>query len=395
MSAPSRVQTLAPRNFDEAMRFSEMLAGTDMVPKDYRGKPINVLVAIQWGMEVGLNPLQAVQNIAVINGRPSIWGDAALALVRGHPACVGVREGVDGEGDARHGWCEVTRRGEQPQRRTFSVADARKAGLWGKQGPWQQYPDRMLQLRARGFALRDVFPDALRGVITVEEAQDMPTVSVTAEEIKAASTNEGMRIAKEDMVAEGKAFRVVFPNGKDKLFGDKGQAWAAIRKAAERCSDRAELERLASDNEALLEWAPGYEKPVALADTVDLIVTLRTTLPDPSPPPVPASPPAGLVTPGDDAAASSSPAEPAANGQQPVTLLIGPAMSDDGIDGKARQRILDVWNDLSACLTSRDAAVYSATPTWQSALAWLDQRGYARTREVLVARANEIMRGNV
>lgn len=114
-----------------------------------------------------------------------------------------------------------------------------------------------------------------------------------------------------------------------------------------------------------------------------------------SSPPVPASPPAGLVTPGDDAAVPLEPAEPAANGQQPVALLIGPAMADDGIDGKARQRILDVWNDLSACLTSRDAAVYSATPTWQSALAWLDQRGYARTREVLVARANEIMRGNV
>ncbi len=166
--------TLAPANIGEAMKFSELLAGSDMVPRDFKGKPANVLVAIQWGYEVGLGPLQALQNIAVINGRPSIWGDAALALVRAHPACQAVSEGVEGDGDARHGWCEVTRRGEAPQRRTFSVADAKKAGLWGKSGPWQQYPDRMLQLRARGFAVRDVFPDALRGVITAEEAQDMP-----------------------------------------------------------------------------------------------------------------------------------------------------------------------------------------------------------------------------
>lgn len=166
--------SLEPTTLTEAMRFAEMLANSTMVPKDYIGKPANVLVAMQWGREVGLGPLQALSNISVINGRPSIWGDAALALVRGHPACNGVREGVEGDGDARHGWCEVTRRGEEPQRRTFSVADAKKAGLWGKQGPWQQYPDRMLQLRARGFALRDVFPDALRGVITTEEAQDMP-----------------------------------------------------------------------------------------------------------------------------------------------------------------------------------------------------------------------------
>jgi hypothetical protein len=166
--------SLAPANMTEAMRFAEMLAGSTMVPRDYQGKPANVLIAVQWGYEVGLGPLQAIQNIAVINGRPSLWGDAALALVRGHPACARVTEGVEGDGEARHGYCEIERRGEPPQRRTFSVSDAKKAGLWGKSGPWTQYPDRMLQLRARGFAIRDVFPDALRGVITAEEAQDMP-----------------------------------------------------------------------------------------------------------------------------------------------------------------------------------------------------------------------------
>lgn len=166
--------SLAPQTFGEAVEFSKMLARSAMVPKDYVGKPENIMVALQWGAEVGLGPLQALNGISIINGRPSLWGDAALALVRGHPACAGVREGVEGEGDARFGWCEVTRRGEQPQRRTFSMADAKRAGLAGKTGPWQQYPDRMLQLRARGFAIRDVFPDALRGVITAEEAQDIP-----------------------------------------------------------------------------------------------------------------------------------------------------------------------------------------------------------------------------
>ena len=165
---------LEPTTLQEAMRFSDILAGSTMVPRDFQGKPGNVLVAIQWGREVGLGPLQALQNIAIINGRPSIWGDAAIALVRGHPDCLSVQEGVEGEGEARQGWCEVTRRGEQPQRRTFSVGDAKRAGLWGKSGPWTQYPDRMLQLRARGFAIRDVFPDALRGVMTREEAEDMP-----------------------------------------------------------------------------------------------------------------------------------------------------------------------------------------------------------------------------
>jgi hypothetical protein len=178
--------SLEPTTLQEAMKFSDILASSTMVPRDFQGKPGNVLVAIQWGREVGLGPLQALQNIAVINGRPSIWGDAAIALVRGHPDCLSVQEGVEGEGEARQGWCEVTRRGEQPQRRTFSVADAKRAGLWGKSGPWTQYPDRMLQLRARGFAIRDVFPDALRGVMTREEAEDMPAEPRHVENLAAA-----------------------------------------------------------------------------------------------------------------------------------------------------------------------------------------------------------------
>jgi hypothetical protein len=167
--------SLAPQTWAEARQFAEMLAQSSMIPKDYAGKPANIMVAVQWGAEVGLGPLQALNGISVINGRPSIWGDAALALVRGHSACEWLREGIAGEGDARHGWCEVKRRGSpEPERREFSVSDAKRAGLWGKAGPWQQYPDRMLQMRARGFAIRDVFPDALRGVMTAEEAQDMP-----------------------------------------------------------------------------------------------------------------------------------------------------------------------------------------------------------------------------
>jgi hypothetical protein len=52
--------------------------------------------------------------------------------------------------------------------------DAKAAGLQGKQGPWTQYPKRMRQMRARAFALRDVFPDVLRGLPVAEEVMDIP-----------------------------------------------------------------------------------------------------------------------------------------------------------------------------------------------------------------------------
>jgi hypothetical protein len=173
-TAPARGLALA--SFDDAWRFWQMVAKTEFAPKDFRGKPEACLLAGQHAAELGLGPMQGLQCIAVINGRPSIWGDAALALVQSSAVCEWVTEKVTGDGDAMVATCEAKRRGyPQPTTVAFSVADAKKAGLWGKAGPWTQYPRRMLQLRARGFALRDAFPDVLKGLVTAEEAQDYAT----------------------------------------------------------------------------------------------------------------------------------------------------------------------------------------------------------------------------
>jgi len=171
---PGKPIALSPTNLAEAMEFADRMAKSSLVPKDFQGNPGNILVAVQWGAEIGLQPLQAMQSIAVINGRPSVWGDALLAMVRGSPACEYVREHIDGDGEAMVAVCQVKRRGDVEQVRAWSVADAKKAGLWNKQGPWSQYPKRMLQMRARAFALRDVFPDVLRGMAVAEEAADLP-----------------------------------------------------------------------------------------------------------------------------------------------------------------------------------------------------------------------------
>ena len=178
--------TLEPKNMTEAMDFSKMLASSSMVPPNFKGKPQDVLVAVQWGYEIGLKPLQALQNLAVINGKPSIYGDAAIALVKSDKRCLGISESIEGEGDNRKAICKIKRSyGSEVEEtvREFSVSDAKTAKLWGKAGPWTQYPNRMLAMRARGFALRDAFPDVLRGVITKEEAEDYPTepINITPE----------------------------------------------------------------------------------------------------------------------------------------------------------------------------------------------------------------------
>jgi len=169
----TQARGLALQSFDDAWRFWQMVAKTEFAPKDFRGKPEACLLAGQHGAELGLGPMQSLQCIAVINGRPSIWGDAALALCLGSPVCDFVQESIEGEGESMVAVCHAARRGaDKATTSRFSVADAKKAGLWAKTGPWSQYPKRMLQLRARGFALRDAFPDVLKGLVTAEEAQD-------------------------------------------------------------------------------------------------------------------------------------------------------------------------------------------------------------------------------
>lgn len=171
--------SLVPTTLDEAMKLAEIMATSDLVPKDYRGKPGNVLVAVQMGMELGLKPMAAIQNIAVINGRPSIYGDVLLGLVKTHPQFDGIVETLDKA--TMTATCEIRRRGHAMVVRTFSKADAEKARLWGKEGPWTHYPERMLLMRARGFACRDQFPDALRGISLREEAQDIAEKEVSGE----------------------------------------------------------------------------------------------------------------------------------------------------------------------------------------------------------------------
>lgn len=177
--AGAPIRSLVPTSLEGAWRVAQLLAASPFTPRDMKA-PEACAAAIMFGMDLGITPVQAVQSIAVINGRPSIWGDLALALVRADSRCEDVEEAVVGEGDSRQATCIAKRKGSKPTIRTFSVGDAQKAGLWGKAGPWQQYPSRMLQLRARAFALRDAFPDILKGIAIREEVEDIPVREVQA-----------------------------------------------------------------------------------------------------------------------------------------------------------------------------------------------------------------------
>lgn len=165
---------LSPQNFEHYYRIANMMSKSDMVPKGYKDKAPDILIAMEMGRSLNLAPLSAIQNIAVINGKPALYGDGVLAVCSGHPEFENIIEEpiVDKEGKVEGFRCMVKRKGRSEVIRLFTVADAQKANLWGKAGPWSQYPSRMLQMRARSFALRDCFADSLGGIRIVEEVQD-------------------------------------------------------------------------------------------------------------------------------------------------------------------------------------------------------------------------------
>lgn len=187
---------IIPRDTEEAARYAGALIRAGIVPDSYRagGKkdgeidaPL-VLAGIFKALEVGLPPQTGLGTIYPVNGRFTVFGDGAIALIQRdrvitkHTANkIGPSFPPDTElglWPDEYGWeVRYWRRGQEdePYIGRFTVKDARRAGLWmsSYRKPWIMYPDRMLFNRARAFALRDGFADCLMGLGIREEMEDM------------------------------------------------------------------------------------------------------------------------------------------------------------------------------------------------------------------------------
>lgn len=173
------------QNLDELMRFARICLEGGVCPKGFQPKDERnedqirkavggVALAIQAGLERGLGLMGGLQATAVINGQLSWKGWAVIGFVQNSPVIVpGTWQSwVEGEGDARAGYCRAQRKGyEKPFLRSFSVKDAKIAKLWLKEGPWQTRPDSMLEWRAIGDMARFHFPD-VSGNLPIAEVSE-------------------------------------------------------------------------------------------------------------------------------------------------------------------------------------------------------------------------------
>jgi len=186
---------LALRSMDDMWRFACAVRDSGLAPRSF-GKPEQILIAIQSGAELGMPPMRSLQSFCVVHGNARLWGDAPLALVRQSGHLEYVKETIEGDigkdlsktPDEVRAVCITKRKGDpEPKQREFSVGDARRAGLWNKKtekgynSVWMNYPQRMLQMRARALNLRDNFPDCFSGATIAEEFEgiEMPTEQPT------------------------------------------------------------------------------------------------------------------------------------------------------------------------------------------------------------------------
>jgi hypothetical protein len=162
------------RTAREMWAFAKMALSARICPKGV-DTPEQAFIALEAGLELGLRPLQSLQSIMVVNGRPSLWGDMMLALCQASGELEEYRDWHTGTPFADD-WAAhvvVKRKGRESCEKSFSWAQAKRAKLDQKGGTWQQYPDDMLTARARWRVLHREFADKLCGISMVEIQRDI------------------------------------------------------------------------------------------------------------------------------------------------------------------------------------------------------------------------------
>ncbi len=173
-------QKFAPQSFRELLTQAKIIVQSGMAPKGMTEAA--VVVAVQMGAELDIPPMQSIQTIAVINGRPSLYGDVGLALFKSRSPYKSFEEDAPdialSEGNGR---CKIVMQDGSVIERRFSIDEAKAAGLWKKAGPWTSYPGRMLMWRARWWAMRDADPGVFKGISPAEEMNDLIVIDAEFE----------------------------------------------------------------------------------------------------------------------------------------------------------------------------------------------------------------------
>jgi hypothetical protein len=199
LAGGGNVMAIVPQTFEETFRIARAVVNAGLAPAALIGNKTGddaasaVSVAIMSGAELGLKPMVSLRSFTVINGKPALYGDGLINVVRQSGKVAYLRTGCDTRNGKMVGWCEAKRNDTDEDKRVeFSQDDAMRAGLWQSEAmvkkwnkfknehetkpndsPWYRFPQRMLAWRAAGYCLRELFGDVLGGIRDEFEAHEM------------------------------------------------------------------------------------------------------------------------------------------------------------------------------------------------------------------------------
>ncbi|MGF6157814.1 hypothetical protein M2267_003073 [Ensifer sp. KUDG1] len=202
LTAGGQVMAIVPQTFEETLRVARAVVASGLAPSALVGKLTGddaaaaVAVAIMSGAELGLKPMVSLRSFTVINGKPALYGDGLINVVRMSGKVAYLRTGCDERNGKMVGYCEAKRLDTGEDKRVeFSQVDAERAGLWQTEAivtkwnkwdkkneqkpndsPWYRFPQRMLAWRAAGYCLRELFGDVLGGIRDEFEVREIDEV---------------------------------------------------------------------------------------------------------------------------------------------------------------------------------------------------------------------------
>ena len=166
---PQAIDAYTPRDIGEAMQLARYYAASKILGSAY-GTPEAVMLVMATGAELGIPPTAALRGLYVVEGRVFMSADLMVALCLRAPQCARFDMTESTNTQATY---TVQRRGEPAAPPfSFSVEDAKRAGLVKEKSNWEKYPAAMCRHRAASIAARAIFPDVIMGLYSEGERDE-------------------------------------------------------------------------------------------------------------------------------------------------------------------------------------------------------------------------------
>ena len=201
--------SFSAKSFDHAQRVAKMLSSSNLIPEAYRGNIQNTMIALEMANRIGASPLMVMQNLYIVQGKPSWSSSFIIASLNNCKRFSPLRFEMKGEGK-EYGciaWAFdlATQDKLKGPKVTWAMVEAE--GWLGKAGSkWKTMPELMFRYRAAAFFGRLYAPDILMGMQTQEEIQDTGALSSAA-----AHKVEAVKADKKALKTKGKGSKIVMP----------------------------------------------------------------------------------------------------------------------------------------------------------------------------------------